>query len=341
MFKSRNLIFSVIQKRSETYLLLIIIIYSVIVTCVNKSFMTFENFYDILRSGTGMMILAIGVFVVLLSGGIDVSCTAIAISSGYIAVRTIMAIGVDSLFLAFIISCSIGLVFGMINGLIISYFKLPTLIVTLGTLNVFHGMLLTFVGTKSVNAGQMPECFVRFGSAKLITITTAKGTIYGLSAFIIPLIIVILLTWFILKYTMLGRGIYAIGNDKESAKRAGINVIKTQLFIYSYAGFLYGIMGVVFVSEVRWVNPVYLVGKELLVIAAVVIGGTKLSGGSGTIFGAILGVGIIILFNSTLVLLGLSASWMDFFVGLIMLISVAMGTYRSKLKNRRTLNFKE
>jgi len=332
--------FDKILKRNETYLLLIIILYSIVVTCSNKSFMSLENLFDILRSGTGMMILGIGVLVALLSGGIDVSFTAIAISSGYIAVRTIMVIGIDNLFLAFLISCSIGVFLGAINGIIISYFKLPTLITTLGTLNLFHGLLLTIIGTKSVNAGQMPKCFINFGSAKLFTMTTVSGTTYGLSVFVIPLIVVIVLTWFILKYTMLGRGIYAIGNNMESAVRAGINVIKTQLFVYCYIGFLDGIMGVVFVSEVRWVNPVYLVGTELTVIAAVVIGGAKLTGGSGTIFGALLGVGFIALLNSTLVFLGLSSSWMDFFIGFVMIISIGSTSYRSILKDRRTLSFK-
>jgi simple sugar transport system permease protein len=327
-------------KKHETYLFLIIVAYAVIVTSVNRSFLTFENFFDIIRSGAGMGILSMGVLVALLSGGIDVSFTAVAISGGYIAVRVIMATGVDNLFVAFVISCSIGVFLGLINGLIISYFKLPTLIATLGTLNVFHGALTTFVGTESVNARQMPSCFVRFGSAKIITLVNSQGSVYGLSVFIIPLIAVIALTWFILRFTMLGRGIYAIGSNRESAKRAGFNITALQLFVYSYVGFLAGIMGVVFVSEVRWVNPVTLIGTELTVIAAVVIGGTKLTGGSGTILGTLLGVGIVTVLYNTLVLLGLSAAWNNFFVGIIIIISIGITSYRNKIKNRKNLSFK-
>jgi simple sugar transport system permease protein len=277
--------------------------------------------------------------VVLLSGGIDVSFTAVAIAGGYIAVRAIMATGADNLALAFLISCSIGIALGAINGLIIAFFRLPTLIATLGTLSVFFGALTTFVGTSSVNARQMPKCFINFGSARLIQLTNVKGHTYGLSAFVIPLIFAIALTWFLLKHTMLGRGIYALGNNPESAMRAGFNLIKIQLFIYCYVGFLAGIMGVVYVSEVRWVNPVDLVGQELTVIAAVVIGGAKLTGGSGTILGTILGVAIVRVLHSTLVLLGLSASWNDFFVGLIILISVGVTSYQNTLKNRKNLRF--
>jgi simple sugar transport system permease protein len=138
---------------------------------------------------------------------------------------------------------------------------------------------------------------------------------------------------------MLGRGIYALGNNRESAVRAGFNIIRIQLFVYSYVGLLAGIMGVVYVSEVRWVNPVTLVGEELTVIAAVVIGGVKLTGGSGTILGAILGVAIVRILYSTLVLLGLSASWNNFFVGIIIIISVGITSYQNTRKSRRSLTF--
>ena len=329
-----------IFRKTETYLLLILIAYSILVTSVNRSFLTLENLFDILRSSTGMGILAMGVLVVLLSGGIDVSFTAVAISGGYIAVRAIMAIGVDNLIVAFLISCAIGILLGAINGVIISFFKLPTLIATLGTLSVFFGALTTFVGTRSVNARQMPKCFINFGSAKLIQLANVRGHTYGLSVFIIPLVIVILLTWFILRYTMLGRGIYALGNNRESAIRSGFNITAIQFFVYCYVGLLAGIMGVVYVSEVRWVNPVDLVGQELTVIAAVVIGGAKLTGGSGTILGTILGVAIVRVLHSTLVLLGLSASWNDFFVGLIIIMSVGITSYQNTLKNKKRLSFK-
>ncbi len=327
-------------RKHETYLLIIIIVYSIVVTSVNKSFMSFENLFDIIRGSAGMGILAMGVLVALLSGGIDVSFTAVAISGGYISVRLIMATGWSNLFMAFLISCVVGIAFGTINGLIISYFKLPTLITTLGTLNAFHGILTTFVGTESVNAREMPECFVRFGSAKIIKLANDQGGTYGLSVFLIPLIAVIILTWFILRFTMLGRGIFAIGSNRESAVRAGFNIKAIQMFIYAYIGFLAGVMGVVAVSEVRWVNPVYLVGTELTVIAAVVIGGTKLTGGSGTILGTILGVGIVRILYNTLVLLGLSAAWNNFFVGIIIIASVAITSYRNKLKAYRSLTFR-
>jgi len=130
-----------------------------------------------------------------------------------------------------------------------------------------------------------------------------------------------------------------LGNNRESAARSGFNIVKIQFFVYCYVGLLAGIMGVVYVSEVRWVNPVALVGEELMVLAAVVIGGAKLTGGSGNILGTILGVAIVKVLNSTLVLLGLSASWNNLFVGLIIIISTGVTSYQQKIKNRETLTF--
>lgn len=323
----------------EKYLLIIILVYSFIVSIVNPSFLKWETFFDMLRAFSGNMILAMGVLVVIISRGIDVSFTAIAIIGGYAAAKFMLATGLDNLAVAFLVSCGIGLVLGLINALIIHFFNLPTLIATLGTSSVFYGLMTTTLGTKSINAGQMPSALVKFGSFRLLEFTSAAGNSYGLSVFIVPVVLVMLVTWFILSRTMLGRGIFALGNSEEAAVRAGFNILVIRLFIYAFVGLLSGVMGVIYVSEVRWVNPISLVGSELFIIASVVIGGAKLSGGEGTILGTILGVTIIHLLNSTLVFLGLSTSWNNLFIGIILIASVAVASYQARLNNRRNLIF--
>ncbi|NLJ48152.1 MAG: ABC transporter permease [Candidatus Atribacteria bacterium] len=322
---------SQIQKifsQNEAYLSLIIVAYSILVTSLNPSFLSFENLLDLGKSSASLGILAIGVFIVLLSGGIDMSFTAIAISGQYISANVLIASGVDNIYFAFLISCIVGLGLGAINGLIISYFKIPTFIVTLGTLNVFHGILLTVVGTKAVNSAQLPDCFKKFGATNVFTLVKPEGGSYGLSIFTVIFIAIALLTWFILTYTQLGRGIYAIGGDMEAAKRAGLNVFTIQFFIYCYVGILAGIAGVLHVSLIRYSNPTYLVGTELSVIAPVVLGGTRITGGSGTIIGTLLGVAMITLLNKSLILIGLSSFWQEFFTGVIVAISVSLSSYQ-------------
>lgn len=329
-------------RRNETYLFFVIIAFGFAVTLKNPTFFTLENMFDLLRSSSGMAILSVAFFVGLLSGGIDISFPAIAIAGQYVAVNTLIAIGANNLFLAFLISCAVGILFGAVNAFFISTFKLPTLIVTLGTMNIFHGALLEFVGTKAVNTGQLPNCFKTFGHLDVISIIRPDGTEYGLSVFVLVLAGVVLLTWFILKFTLLGKGIYAIGGSYEAAKRSGFDIQKTQFFIYSYIGFLSGIMGIMHLSLIRYSNPTYIVDTELLkVLAAVVIGGSRITGGSGTLLGTLLGVVMMVILEKNLVLLGLSSYWHQFFTGLIIVVGVTITHVRAKLQGKKSLSFVE
>ncbi len=327
-----------LMKKNETYLLLIVIVFSIVINIINPVFLTFENIFDLLRSSSGTAVLAIGVFVVLLSGGIDVSCTAIAICGQYIAVNFLIASGVDNIFVAFLISIGIGLALGAINAVFISIFNLPTLITTLGTSSLFHGALLEWVGTKAVNVGNIPDSIKTFGKMNILTFTRPDGTEYGLSVFFLILVIVVVLTWFILKYTMIGRGIYAIGGNREAAKRTGYNIRKIQFFTYMYAGLLAGVMGVMHLSLIRYSNPNYIVGSELSVIAAVVLGGTRISGGTGTITGTLIGVALITILEKNLVLIGLSSYWQQFFIGVIIILGVTITYAQNKISGRRKLS---
>ena len=327
--------------QTEKYLISIIVLYCIIVSIYNPAFLSFETLFDMLRASSGTMILGMGVLVILLSGGIDVSFTAIAIFGGYTSTCVLISTGINNLFVAFLISCCIGLLLGLINALLVHFFKLQTLIVTLGTSAVYFGIMTSFVGTKNIGATLMPKALTQFGGSNLFTMMGKENVPIGISVFIIPVVLIMFLTWFILYRTMLGRGIFAMGNSEESAIRAGFSPLVIRLFVFSFVGFLSGIMGVIYVAQVNAVNPISLVGSELTIIAAVVIGGAKLTGGQGTLLGTFLGVVLVYLLNSTLVFIGLSSSWNQFFVGIILLASVITTSYRERNKNRRNLIFAE
>lgn len=320
---------------NETYLLLLVLAFATALTIINPAFLTLENMFDLLRSSSGTALLAIGVFVVLLSGGIDMSFATIAIIGQYISVNVIMKTGIDNIWFAFAISCSLGIALGAINALLISTFKLPTLITTLGTSSLYHGLMLEFVGTKAVNVGSLPECFKSFGKFDVLTIIKPDGTTYGLSIYFIILLVMIVITWYILRYTMIGRGVYAIGGNMEAARRAGYNTTKIQYFVYCYAGFLAGIMGVIHLSLIRYSNPNYIVGSEMTVIAAVVLGGARISGGSGTITGSMIGVALITILEKNLILMGLSSYWQEFFIGLIIVVGVSFTYAQNNFRSRK------
>ena len=327
--------------RTQRFLLIIIVIYCIIVATRNASFLSLSTLFALLRSSAGTAILSMGVLMVMISGGIDVSFPAIAIFGGYASLRACMAFGITNMFVTFLISISIGIVLGIGNALLINLLKLEPFIITLSTASVYFGLMTILIGTKNVGASLLPPQFRTLSSMKLITTSNEYGCTIGLSVFIIPVAICIFLTWFILRKTLIGKGIFAMGCNNEAARRAGFNVNLLRIFIFGFAGFLSGVMGVIYIAGTNSVNPVSLVGTEMSVIACVVIGGAAPSGGYGTIFGTILGVILYYLFNQTLVYLGLSASWQEFFMGIILLISLISTSWQRRIQNRKNFIYTE
>jgi simple sugar transport system permease protein len=285
-----------------------------------------------------MTILAIGFFVVLLSGGIDISFPAIAIVAQYISVNSILALGIDNIWLAFAIAIGIGIACGAVNAFFISVFRIPTLIVTLGTMNIFHGAMLEFVGTKAIMVGELPKCFKNFGLIDILSLPRPDGTRYGLSVFFLLVVGALLVTWLILRFTVMGRVVRAMGGNMEAVKRSGYNITGVQFFIYCYVGFLASIMGIIHVSLISYSVPTYIINTELLhVIAAVILGGASIMGGTGSLTGTILGVIMISILEKNLVMLGLSSFWQQFFVGLIIVLGVSVTHIQKRIRSRRTL----
>ena len=324
----------------QRMLLIIIVVYSVFVTIKNPGFFQIQTVFDIIKTSSTTMIVAMGLLVVMISGGIDVSFMAIALFGSYTSLYIMIQTGINNLAFAFAVSMAIGVVLGLVNAVLISWLKLPPFIITLGTQNLFHGIMTTFISDKSFGSGVLPECLHKFGQGTLFKVATANGST-GLTVSLIPVLIAGLATYFILRKTMIGRGIVAIGNDEESARRAGFNPFKIRLFVYAYSGALAGMMGIVYAAQVNALYPNKMVGDELMVVAAVVIGGTKITGGQGKIFGAVLGVLITYLLNSTLIMICLSSSWNNLFVGAILVIAVAITSYQERVKNRKHLIFTE
>ena len=324
----------------QRMLLIIIVVYSVFVTIKNPGFFQIQTVFDIIKTSSTTMIVAMGLLVVMISGGIDVSFMAIALFGSYTSLYIMIQTGINNLAFAFAVSMAIGVVLGLVNAVLISWLKLPPFIITLGTQNLFHGIMTTFISDKSFGSGVLPECLHKFGQGTLFKVATANGST-GLTVSLIPVLIAGLATYFILRKTMIGRGIVAIGNDEESARRAGFNPFKIRLFVYAYSGALAGMMGIVYAAQVNALYPNKMVGDELMVVAAVVIGGTKITGGQGKSFGSVLGVLITYLLNSTLIMIGLSSSWNNLFVGAILVIAVAITSYQERVKNRKHLIFTE
>lgn len=325
-------------EKTEWILLSIVVLYSLTVAIVNPAFLNIDTVFDLFRTSARDLILVMGLLVIMLSGGIDISFMAIALFGSYTATTIMMKFGITSVAFAIVTSMTIGVLLGLFNACLVSYLKLPAFIITLGTMNLFHGIMATVIGSKTYGGGILPPSFSEFGSATIFQIETEFGAI-GLSASVIPVAIVMLLTWFLVYKTMLGRGLVAIGNSEEAARRIGFNPFFLRLLAYGYIGALAGLAGMVYVCQVNAVYPDKLIGEELMVVAGAVIGGTSISGGKGKILGALLGILIIYLLKSTLIFLGLSASWNNLFVGIILVISLSLTALQEKIRNEKHLLF--
>ncbi|WMS41106.1 ABC transporter permease [Acuticoccus sp. MNP-M23] len=320
--------------RNETLVALILIAFIALTAIVEPSSFSVGTFADLLRNGLVLGIFAIGVLLVLISGGIDVSFTALSAFAMYATTKALMAAGfTDSMALAFVLAGGIGIMLGCVNGFFVATLKLPTLIVTLGTLSVFRGFVLTFIGSQLIS--NVPSGMKDFSRSMLARGDAFDGSFYRLPTALLVLLVAVVVTWFILYRTTLGRSIFAIGGSKEAATRIGIPVVRTQYFIYAYVGMLSGIAGIVHASMARVANPFDLVGLELSVIAAVVLGGARLSGGTGTISGTLLGVALIVVINNSLITLGIPSTWQNVVIGVLILFGTGIPAWQAKRQERQ------
>lgn len=320
-------------KYHETYLVIILVLLSFIITSVNSNFLTAENMFDLLKSNSFVGIMAIGTLLVLVSGGIDISFAAIATVSEYVMALVTINLG-GNIFTALAVAILVGTTLGMINGVLICRFHIPSIITTIATMNIYYGFLIVFTGGKWLYS--LPEWFRNFAEIRLLTFHTHEGIAYGLSIVTFIWILVIITAVIILKYTLLGRSIYALGGDRKSSLRIGFNLFLTETFVYSFMGFLSGVAGVVQALLIQNVAPNSIVGKELDVIAAVILGGATLTGGKGSVFGALLGVALLAVLRNGMSLMAIPAVWFEFLVGVVILVSVGFSSYQNKQKSHKT-----
>ena len=309
-------------KKKEFSVFLIILIISFFLTIINPVFFTFTNFMDILKGNVVVGILALGMLPILITGGIDLSVSAnIALTTlitGKLLTQSSM--GLPAIFL---ICCIAGGIIGILNGLIITYFNISPIVATLGIQSIMQGTILVY--TKGNMITNMPEWFQNFG----------RITVANIPIQIFFLILTTIIMSFILKYTLIGRGVYAIGGSEASAVRVGYNPQKIKIFVYTLAGVLSGIAGVLNTSIVQGVNPNTFVGTELNVIAIVVIGGASTLGGTGTVLGTFLGMCLMAILNNGLVLAKIPTFWQKIVMGIIIISAVAVDGISKKYEQSR------
>ena len=322
-------------RRNETVLIFAIIVFSLVIGSKSPEFFTLANLFDILRSSFVQLLFALGVLIVIISGGIDVSFPIVGIFSGYTAVIIMqkLELNPESLLIPIVLAVLIGIALGGFNAIAIAGFGIPTLITTLGTAGIFRGVMLSFIGASFIS--DIPIGLDKFSTSDLIKFESDAGTLVRLHVLVIPVAIITVLVALLLSRTIFGRSVYALGGGAEPTRRLGISVKRTQAKIYMLVGGLSGLAGILYVSLQRKANPYDLAGSELDVIAAVVLGGASIMGGYGTVFGTVLGVLFINMIKNNLVLLGVSSSWQRAAVGVLLVIGITIQAISENRKNKR------
>jgi simple sugar transport system permease protein len=320
-----------VRRRPETITATLLVAICAIVAIANPAFLQPSTLVDIGRASVVMGLFALGVFVILAAGGIDVSFTAIAAFTMY-SLTVLVQNHLPGLPIAVILLIATvgGALLGVINGLLVHHLKVPSLIVTIGTQYLFRGFLLSFIGTVWIMS--LPPQMGAFGRLPLLQFESANGATITLPLYFLVLPIAAFVTWWILNRTLMGRAIFAMGGNANIASRLGYDLKKLHIFIFGYAGALAGLAGIIHVCANRQANPFDLVGTEINVIAAVVLGGAKITGGTGTVLGTILGVLLIVVINSVLVLVGIPSTWQRLVVGVFILLAAAFFVTRQRKK---------
>ncbi|HTN54715.1 MAG TPA: ABC transporter permease [Microbacterium sp.] len=313
-----------IVRANEFYLLLVIVALAVVIQARSGQFFTANNIVDIANAMVVPGIFAVGAFMVLVSGGIDVSFPALASLAVYATTRILVdAQWGGGIWLPFLLAIAIGGVLGAFNGLFASRFAVPVLIITLGTASVFSGIMQGVLG--SVQIPNIPPAMSEFGRASLFVAKNPEsGLTSNMPVSFLLLIAVVAGAFVLLRYTTFGRGIYALGGDESAASRAGFNVRRIKFWLYVIVGAVASIAGLVRTSMMDQMHPTNLLGLELMVIAAVVLGGTAITGGTGTLTGAMLGTLLIVIVQNSMILVGVPTFWQGFALGVLIIVGTGI-----------------
>lgn len=304
-----------IMKKSGSLIGLVVLF--VVIACLNSSFIEPGNLKNLLRQVSINALISFGMTFVILTGGIDLSVGSILALSSALMGSFIVG-GLDPIF-GIVLACLIGAALGAVNGLVITYGKVAPFIATLATMTIFRGMTLVYTNGNPISGLTENEAFLNFG----------QGYFLELPVPAVMMLIMFGILYFILHKTPLGRKTYAVGGNEKVSYIAGIKINRIKIFAYTITGMLCGMAGAILTSRLNSAQPTAGTGYELDAIAAVVLGGTSLSGGKGRIVGTLVGALIIGTLNNGLNILNVSSFYQQVVKGIVILLAVLMDRKKS------------
>lgn len=284
------------------------------------TFATQTNLFNVTRNFAFVGIIALGMTAVIITGGIDLSVGSVVCLAGI--VLGVMMNGGHSIWVGVGAALLTSLAIGALNGVLIAYVRMPPFVITLGTLAIARSLAMVASNNRMV---------YDFGPDQAKLLVLGGGTTLGVANPVIALIVLVLITGYLFRWTQWGRHVFAIGGNEQAAMRAGVRVNRIKLGVYMVSALTAGITAVL---EVGWLGAVTTnLGQsmELTVIAAAVIGGANLSGGTGTAFGAVIGAALIEVIRNSLLLLGVDTFWQGTFVGSFIVLAVMFDKLKGSL----------
>jgi rhamnose transport system permease protein len=300
----------------ELGIVLALVVLVGVTAAVNPRFLSGQSIRDLVLGAAIMVVLAVGQAVVVITRNIDLSVGSVLGLSAFAVGSLLQAAPGTPVVVALLAGLAFGAVCGLINGGLVGFGNVPALVVTLGTLYVFRGIGFFWAGGQQINADRLPQAFLSFGTAGVL----------GVPWLVLIALVVVIGAGFVLRSYRSGRELYAMGSNPEAARLAGIPVGRRRLAAFVLSGALAGLAGVLFAARFGTVDASAATGYELNVVAAVVVGGVAVFGGSGSVYGAAVGALLLTAIGSALPVLGIDQFWQQAIVGALILL--AIGTDR-------------
>lgn len=284
---------------------------------VNNAFLSSGNIISMLKASGFLLIASLGFTLVLIAGGLDLSVGSMLALGGVIAGVSVHSYQMPIL-IAILLGCSVGLLLGTINAVAVYYFNVPPFIMTLGMLYIARGIVN--IVTKGVPVYPLGEKFQ----------SLEQGVILGIPHIVVLAFLLSILIHTILRYTRIGREIYAVGGNREAADLSGISARNVYLFVYGFCGGLAALTGIMMASRLGSAQPGVGVGFELQVAVAVIIGGSSMFGGSGNVFGTVIGALFMTVLANSMTIMKVSVYWQNFIIGIILVLAVVIDQMNRK-----------
>ncbi len=316
-----------ILKMRETQLALCIVALIALVGARAPVFVTAGSLANLLTDSTLLVMLALAQMLVIVTRGVDLSMASSLALAGMMSALLASRFPALPLFAVVLAALAIGLLLGLINGYLIGYLELPPIVVTLGTMSVYRGMVFVLSGGAWVSSHQMPADFIAFPLAKLLGVTH----LVWIAA------LTVLAAWYVARHSRFGRDLYAIGNEPSSARYVGIPIAQRLLWTYGLAGAMAGLCGYLWVARYAVAYTEIAYGFEFTVIAACVIGGISIAGGCGSVAGAVLGGLFLAVIGNALPVVKVSPFWQSALTGLVILTAVLINARNGKQGGRQIL----